>query len=259
MSGLEARRRNALEAPTGVVSSSSVSNTMFRPGSPRALIHPLMPSTESAAGPAKAPVSDATTPILKSLFWACAEPPAKPPRPDRRQAPSIETSSCFLPVRAYGRAPQFIVRVDLAGYEMRVNEKLIFYFLPPASVTTEEKAREPRRGERHEPLCPASDRGRARDPLDVRPLRASARQRRRARLGRPVHRGRELDAAEFAAARARRLGPRGRDRAGPRKPVPDGDRRGPEAVQPVVPAPDDRRLTSRPATRRILRAANRAR
>ena len=53
-------------ALTGLVSSSSVSNTILRPGRPRALTQAFTPAYSSVAAEAKPPDSDATTPILKS-------------------------------------------------------------------------------------------------------------------------------------------------------------------------------------------------
>src|ERR1700723_1337870 len=68
--GSLATRRNALMAFTGLVSSSSVSNTILRPGNPCAFTHASTPAFSSVAADANAPDSDATTPILKSVCAA---------------------------------------------------------------------------------------------------------------------------------------------------------------------------------------------
>src|SRR6185437_14976480 len=51
---------------TGLVSSSSVSKTILWPARPRAFTQAWTPAFSSVEAEANAPVSDATTPILKS-------------------------------------------------------------------------------------------------------------------------------------------------------------------------------------------------
>src|ERR1700723_473419 len=73
-------------ALTGLVSSSSVSNTILRPPRPRALTQPWIPATSSVAAEAKAPDSDATTPILKSSCAAAGRSHSPNRRPAVRHA-----------------------------------------------------------------------------------------------------------------------------------------------------------------------------